>query len=142
MKYFLDSSALVKRYVQEPGSLSVRRLFSHRRVVAVCRITYAEAVAAFARRSREGEFSPAQLAQIVRRLEEDLADFEVAEVRQNTMSFIPALCARHALRGYDAVQLSAALSVRQAGIAVDFWTMDLALRDAALAEGLRATPFA
>lgn len=53
MIHFLDTSALVKRYVAEPGSTEVRRLF-RASMLGVARIAYAELAAAVARRQREG----------------------------------------------------------------------------------------
>lgn len=142
MIYFLDTSALVKRYVAEPGSPLVRSLFARRRKVAISRLAFAEVAAAAARRRREGTLSARQQEALLARLEEDLSTFLVVEVRQASLSTVPGLCSRHPLRAYDAVQLAAALLLRQTASAVDFWTTDHALRLAALAEGLRATPIA
>jgi predicted nucleic acid-binding protein len=142
MIYFLDTSALVKRYVAEAGSPLVRGLFARRRMVAVSRIAFAEVAAAAARRRREGALSAHQHARLLDRLEADFSSFVVVEVRQATLGAVPGLCARHPLRAYDAVQLAAALTLRRASPAVDFWTTDHALGRAARAEGLRATPLA
>lgn len=53
MIVFLDPSALIKLYVAEAGSPDVQALVSTASAVAVCRIAWAEAMAAFARRTRE-----------------------------------------------------------------------------------------
>jgi hypothetical protein len=50
---------------------------------------------------------------------------------------VPGLVVRHALRGYDAVQLAAALAIRHEGGAVAFWSTDGDLVAAAQAEGLQ-----
>ena len=42
-------------------------------------------------------------------------------------------------RGYDAVQLAAAASLHDDGLALDFWSADERLVKAAEGEGLRAT---
>ena len=49
-----------------------------------------------------------------------------------------ALAERHALRGYDAVQLAAALDVRGAGGEVEFLSFDARLNRAGRRERLRA----
>jgi len=139
MIYFLDTSALVKRYVAEPGSTQVRSLFGRRKRVAISRLAWAEVAAATARRAREGTLSLEQRERIVTRLEQDLSTLTVVEIRAATLASVPGLCARHPLRAYDAVQLAAALVLRQAASAVDFWTTDAALGMAARGEGLRAT---
>lgn len=140
MIYFLDTSALVKRYVSEPGSPLVRGLFVRKRKVAVSRLAWPEVVAATARRRREGTLPALEHERILERLAADLSSFTVVEVRPATLNAVPGLCARHPLRAYDAVQLAAALVLRQTASAIDFWTTDHALRLAALAEGLRSTP--
>ena len=54
--YFFDSSALVKRYVQENGSEWVRQATAlQKHVILVSRITYVEVLSAFARLQREGK---------------------------------------------------------------------------------------
>ena len=50
---------------------------------------------------------------------------------------VPDLVVRHPLRGYDAVQLATALTIRATGQAVEFWAADAALCQTAGAEGLR-----
>jgi predicted nucleic acid-binding protein len=140
MIYFLDTSALVKRYVAEPGSAMVRGLFSRKRKVAVSRLAFAEVIAAAARRRREGTLSGPVHERIVGRLADDLSNLIVVEVRQASLYDVPGLCDRHPLRAYDAVQLSAALVLRRTSSAIDFWTTDRTLRLAALGEGLRSTP--
>jgi predicted nucleic acid-binding protein len=142
MIYFLDSSALVKRYVPEEESSLVRGLFARRRTVAVARITYAEVAAAAARRARDGTLEPALHHRILERLDEDFSRLLVLELRQSTVRDVAELCARHPLRAYDAVQLASALALRQTSSAVDFWTTDQTLGNAAKNEGLRATPLA
>jgi predicted nucleic acid-binding protein len=73
--YFLDSSAVVKRYAQETGSAWVAALTDpqagHR--VYLARITAVEVVAAVARRQRGGAFSPADAAAALADFAHDLA---------------------------------------------------------------------
>jgi antitoxin (DNA-binding transcriptional repressor) of toxin-antitoxin stability system len=51
---YLDTSALVKLYVDEEGALAVRHAVDQAELVATSAIAYAEARAAFARRHWEG----------------------------------------------------------------------------------------
>jgi uncharacterized protein len=57
--YFFDSSALVKRYVPEPGTGWIQSLAmagaGHQ--IFVARITWVEVLSALARRQREGRFT-------------------------------------------------------------------------------------
>ena len=57
MKLYLDTSALVKLYVEEEGSATVREAIARAETVATTVIAYVEACAAFARRRREGRLS-------------------------------------------------------------------------------------
>ena len=139
MTHYLDTSALVKRYVQESGSSQVRALFAHGRSVAVCRITYAELAATIARLARDGVIDDEARDSIFDRLDEDFAWMSVCDVRSRLLKTVPALVSRVALRGYDAVQLAAALSLKGEGLPLTFWTSDDRLARAASAEGLRTT---
>jgi predicted nucleic acid-binding protein len=136
MTPFLDSSALVKRYVAEAGSATVRALLRRSHPV-VARVTYAEVAAAIARASREGLIDLTHRDAILGRLDEDFARLTVIEIRAATLRLVPELVTRHPLRGYDAVQLAAALTVRSRGATVCFWSSDATLVTAARAEGLQ-----
>ena len=66
--YFVDSSALVKRYVTETGTTWIQAAAApsaHNRLV-IARITWVEVLSALARRQREGSLSPEQIARAVR----------------------------------------------------------------------------
>jgi uncharacterized protein len=133
--HFLDTSALVKRYVAERGSSEVRRRFRSG-TVAAARIAYAELAAALARRHRERGLTADALESILKRLDGDFSKLVVVEIRAALIARVPDLVRKHPLRGYDAVQLAAALSLRARG-AVELWATDGALLDAARGEGLR-----
>jgi predicted nucleic acid-binding protein len=66
--YFVDSSALVKRYVREDGTGWVRRLTrrSSSTVIYIARITAVEVTSAVARR-RRGRTLPSKEASSIRR---------------------------------------------------------------------------
>jgi predicted nucleic acid-binding protein len=74
-RYFLDSSALVKRYHQESGSANVDALFnaSGNRCF-VSRLALVETQSAFARLVREGIVTPDDFHRVVSRLDGDVAD--------------------------------------------------------------------
>ncbi len=134
---FLDSSALVKRYAAEPGSAMIRRLCA-RGEIAVARITYAEVAGALARAAREGAFDEDVRDALLDRLGDDLDAFQTVEIRRAVVWRTRELVIRHALRGYDAVQLACALVMHERGGSVRFWSADARLVAAAQAEGLRA----
>jgi uncharacterized protein len=135
--HFLDTSVLTKRYSDEAGSGAVRALFRRRTRIAVSRIAYAEISAALARKEREGTLGRVRADAVFARLTADFKALEIIEIRGAILDRVPQLVRRHPLRGYDAVQLTCALALRDARAAVTFWCADGALERAAAAEGLR-----
>ncbi len=135
MILYLDTSSFVKLYLDEPHADSVRRWALHAEVLATSRVAYPEAVAALARRSREGDLGADALQRVLRALKQQWQDFAVldlAEIRAGD------LAVKHALRGLDAIHLAAALDLRQASpdARVAFSSFDVRLNQAAVAEGL------
>jgi len=135
---FLDSSALVKRYIQERGSELIRSLVSRRRDIATSRLSYVEISAALFRRARAGDLSEESVKRHVGRLARDLEEVQIVEIRPPVLELAVELVQRHPLRAYDAVQLASALRlVRGAGLPVAFVCADSALSRAAGREGMR-----
>ncbi|MBK9258470.1 MAG: type II toxin-antitoxin system VapC family toxin [Polyangiaceae bacterium] len=133
---FFDTSALVKRYVDEPGSAMVRSaLRAH--LVSVARVAFAEAAAAVARAARLGAITDSQRDVILGRLPHDFTRLSVIEMRPALIARVSSLVTRHPLRAYDAIQLASALALRQAEGPVELWCADGVLLEAAIAEGFR-----
>jgi len=99
MILYLDASALVKRYVAEPGSAEVNEAISKAEVTGTALISRAEVAAALAKAVRMDaltrEDALASL-QVFRNEWPDLVRVQVTEIWE------------HGLRGYDAVHLAAA----------------------------------
>ena len=142
--YFVDSSALVKRYVQEIGTAWVRSITRHSpsTTIGIARITAVEVTSAVARR-RKGRTLPSRKASsILHRFRQHLAGrYAVLEITPALFNDAMRLANTYALRAYDAVQLAAALEIRQQrrtlGLGpVTLISADQALNDAATAEGL------
>lgn len=68
MILFCDTSALIKLLIDEPGSEQIHQASHAAPVVAACRITWAEAIAAMARRQREDPLSSEAIEQARERL--------------------------------------------------------------------------
>ena len=112
--YYLDSSALVKRYIKETGSTWVAELFEPalNHDVFISAITPVEIVAAITRRARGGTISQADATSACDLFRSDLqANYQIVELTDGLLARAMALAETHALRGYDAVQLAAALEV-------------------------------
>ena len=141
--HFFDSSGLVKGYVNETGSAWVAGILNPAagNVIHVARITAVEVVSAIARRQRQGSLSAAAAAGMLADFRHDLATaFHVVEITPALVVHAMSLAEVHALRGYDAVQLAAALYVhaQQASPQPTFTLVsaDAELNAAAAAEGL------
>ena len=142
--YFLDSSALVKRYVAEPGSSRLIALVDPMagNRIYLAHTTVVEVSAAIARRVREGSLS-IPLAQALRGkfFLDVAARFELIYLDDQVVNRGVSLTERHPLRAADAIQLAAALTVNGDRMAhslsnVVFICSDQSLLKAAVAEGL------
>ena len=136
MILYLDTSALLKLYVEEPGTPDVVTLVEEAEEVATARVAYAEARAALARHRREGALLAADLRRVVRELDREWGTYNVVDLTDPLVRAAGALAERHALRGYDAVHLAAALDLTAAGGTVEFAAFDERLNRAARRERL------
>lgn len=136
MILFLDTSAMVKLYLAEPGSERMRGAVMEERPVAASHLAFAEIHATFARRGREELLLASELEQLRLRFADDWEELTQVPIGAEVLAFVPGLCARHSLRGGDALQLASALLLVQEGLAVTFACSDRRLLDAAAAEGL------
>jgi predicted nucleic acid-binding protein len=141
--YFLDTSALVKRYVAEAGSQTVTNLVNAADAsVVVSDLTRAEFVSAVARRAREGSISDEQHRALKLAFAAHLVHkYLIAPLHPAHITAACGLIERHGLRAYDAVQLAVALSLRNllgaAGEGPTLVCADPRLNAAARAEGLQ-----
>jgi hypothetical protein len=142
---YLDSSALVKRYVTEVGTAWVQTLVAPigGNTLVSATITRVEIAAALASHHRApGGLTRAERDGAVALLEQHCTvEYLLVAVDTHVLDRALALTQHHRLRGYDAVQLGAALSVndsyRGAGLPpVVFISADRDLLQAARLEGL------
>jgi predicted nucleic acid-binding protein len=129
---YADSSAIVKRYYQEPGSDRVHDRWMQGDRVFTSRVAYAEVHVALARKRRDGTLAPALYRRSASAFDDEWSAYEQIAVDAATMADVVRLVRRYPLRGYDAIHLSAALWVqRQVGDAMEFWASDERLEQAA-----------
>ena len=142
MTRYFDASALVKRYVQEAGTVAVRRLLASG-TVATSRLSEVEVASGLVRRAREGAFTSSRRDRMLDALQRDLPALAVVEVIPEVAAGARALLLRHPLRASDAIQLASCLYLqRQLAEPVPFVVFDRRLATAAYAEGLTAVPAA
>jgi predicted nucleic acid-binding protein len=113
--YFLDSSALIKRYVVEIGSPWIKTLTDSQtgNSLLLVRITWVEVLSAFARRQREGGITAAEVAALIEKFRSEFnSRYRVIEVDLALVERAGELIVQYPLRAYDAVQLASALRVQ------------------------------
>jgi uncharacterized protein len=138
--YFLDTSALAKRYMAEKGSPWIKSLAPLRFIVAA--ITHAVIYSALARRLRSGTLLSADHAKLIRLFDYDMERrFRIIDVTRNLYQQSGKLAEKHGLRTYDSVQLACGLKANALLLTVGindftFLTADKELLAAAEAEGL------
>ena len=141
MILFCDTSALIKLYLKEPDSDALLTEAGAASAVAVCRIAWAEALAAIARRAREVPADRATLDEARRRLQTHWPSYLVIEVTQPLVELAGEYADVFALRGYDGVQLAAARTAQQAtSEELRFACCDARLRKAAGVLGMGVAP--
>ena len=142
--YYLDTSALVKRYAVETGTtwvLSVVAQTAGNEIVTL-RITGPEVIAALFRKVRTGEVPRTVIARLAHEFRDDWRDqYQILEVTTATTDRAMDLAERHGLRGYDAVHLASAIEVQRLREASALTSVTVVSADeqqlrAATAEGL------
>jgi predicted nucleic acid-binding protein len=135
---WLDSSWLVKLYVEEVDSAQVRAAVDGEDTVLVSEVAFVEFHAAVARRRREGSLSGRTAGPLIRRFRRDWPDRNRATVSPEVVGRAADLLLAHPLRSLDAIQLASALLVAAgAPEPLRFGAADARLLAAARAEGLR-----
>lgn len=134
---YLDTSALLKNYLEEAGSEAVIRVWEASEAVAISAVGCAEAMATFHRKRREGVISREILDEVVDLFKKEWDSLNVLEVSRDLHRTIGHLVSEHPLRGFDAIHLASAL-VLTASSQMDlvFASADRRLVEAAGKEGL------
>lgn len=107
MTLYVDSSDLVKLYVEEPGSDDVQRLVATADVVTTSVVAYAEVRAALARKRREKLLTSAQCSAAVRQFDVDWPRFVTIPVKDDLGLAAGRLADANGIRGFDAIHLAA-----------------------------------
>lgn len=140
--YYLDTSALVKLYVREPGTEQMLRLADPAggHTLAILGLARVEFHAAIRLRERLGDVTREIGDYVIGTLEEHIANFYLVQpLTDLVLEEATALVSRHALRAYDAVQLAGHILLRaRLGRPATFVCSDHQLLKAAKDEGVTA----
>jgi predicted nucleic acid-binding protein len=143
--YFMDSSALVKRYAVETGTAWINDLcvLANAHTILIANVTIVEVAAALSSKRRSQEITSEVYSQVMQDFIRDAAEqYSVLGVNQGIITLGVELTSRQKLRGYDAVQLALALTVHRTFLhqqlpSLVFISADRDLLAAANNEGLR-----
>ena len=104
---YFDTSALVKRYVDEPGRREVQQLLRRHDCVTSA-ILPVELRSALRRRVAELTLDSSRVSEILKRVAGDRAYWTVIEVGTEVLSGAEALVSVHPLRTLDAIHVASA----------------------------------
>lgn len=141
MILYLDTSALVKRYIREPGSEQVEKWISSSDSAATGLITRAEVASAVATAVRRDILTREEGQQALQDFRADWPDFVRLPLSETTVARAENLAWELGLRGYDAVHLATSLIWNEAvGESMYLATFDRHLWRAARHVGLSTWP--
>lgn len=133
MKFFIDSSALVKRYIEEPGSERMTELMKKAGDVAVSIACVPEVLSACNRLVREKKINSEQYEWIKNEFLLDIGEFVVIDIT-NEVIIRSILCLeKGALRSLDALHIASAIEYKCSL----FVTGDRRQEEVAVAMGLK-----
>ncbi|MBI5682802.1 MAG: type II toxin-antitoxin system VapC family toxin [Deltaproteobacteria bacterium] len=139
MILYLDTSSLVKLYVEETNSGIVKNWVKESEIAAVCRVAYPEMISALNKRLRCGDISSKEYRLLVAGFSKEWLDFAVMDFDEIEAG---QLAEKYGLRGFDAVHLSSAKLLRAEGssLSLAFSSFDKKLNQAASSEGFTILP--
>lgn len=109
---YFDTSALVKRYIEEAGRRDVLRLLRRHEVITSA-ILPVELRSALRRRVSEGALDGERVTQTLRRVATDREYWTLIEVARDVLTAAEALVATHPVRALDALHIASAQIFKQ-----------------------------
>jgi len=136
LNYF-DTSALIKRFVEEAGSTRVEAILAADPLLATSKVAYAEVHAGLARKLREKALTAAAYRRTSRSFDADWRAYVRVDLADALLLDVRELVRRHPLRGFDAIHLASAKRLQeQLAEEIVLIASDERLLTAAQAEGL------
>lgn len=141
MILYFDSSALVKRYVEEQGSSDVLDWMDDSDLNGTVLVTRAEVAAAITRAVRMQYVSQEEARQFLEIFRREWGGFHRLPVNEGMIARADALACEYNLRGYDAIHLASALTWQEMlDLPVTLVTYDRELAGAARTSGMAVLP--
>jgi predicted nucleic acid-binding protein len=141
MNLYIDTSALLKLFIQEAHSDEVKSLVESAELVASGIFTRAETAAGINRLRRMNIVSQAECEAALDSFRSEWEDYHRIQVTEQIVARADFLTGQYSLRGYDAVHLACALTWGELlGVPVTVATFDRELHEAAKKSGLDVFP--
>ncbi|MEW5828020.1 MAG: type II toxin-antitoxin system VapC family toxin [Chloroflexota bacterium] len=141
MILYVDSSALIKRYVNEPGSTDVVNWLKRAELIGTALITRAEMIATFARSARGNRITVQGTMEVMNEFRANWHNYQHVNIDDTLVARADYIAETYALRGYDAIHLACALTWGELlGAPVTIASFDRELLDAAQKTGLKTLP--
>jgi predicted nucleic acid-binding protein len=141
MNLYIDTSALIKLFVQETYSDEIRQLLENTALIATGLITRAETAAGINRLARLKFLDESQRATALNDFRQKWDDFHRIPISEQLVAHADLLTSQYLLRGYDAIHLACALTWQDLLNAnVILATFDKELHEAAEKSGLQVFP--
>lgn len=141
MNLYIDTSAIIKLFIQEAYSDEIRNLVETAELVATGLITRAETAAGINRLTRMGLLDQEQCEIALSNFRRDWGEYQRIQVTEQIVIRADFLTGQHSLRGYDSVHLACALTWSEMlGAPVLLATFDKELHSAAQKSGLDVFP--
>jgi hypothetical protein len=132
MRIFFDTSALIKRYVEERNSARIQGLCEQADAIVLSIICLPELISTLCRLVREGRVDQSVYHRIKHSVLTDLGEMDICPISAEVMAHSVRCLENHPLRAMDAIHLGCALAC-----APDcFVSADRRQVEAARAEGL------
>jgi uncharacterized protein len=129
---YFDTSAIIPLVIHEPTTDVCNRVWTESTRVVSVLLLYPEARAALAKAERMRRITRSQLSAAVVELDSIVAEIDLIEVTADLARSAGEVAQEHALRGYDAVHLTAARSVANDELVLATGDTDLASAATAL----------
>ena len=141
MNLYLDTSALIKRYISETGTEDVRAWIRAAEAISLSIMTRAETAAGLTRLQSRGILTQENYMTALEQFRLDWEWYQRLPINEELIARADFLACQHGLRGYDAVHLAAALVWQEAlTLPVTLATYDQELADAGKKSGLKVLP--
>ena len=134
MILYLDTSALIKKYIHEDGSEDVVAYWNKADIIVTSSVAFAEFFSALNRKKREGNISEEDYESVVLDFKDDWDSFLKIEVNDKLNPYIEKIFEKYHLRGFDAIHLVSAINIYCLKADMIFICADRRLNDAARKE--------